>query len=181
MDDLEGFLLNGYGKSVNYRMGRPLLHDVVQSIEQAIVAKEGNHIPGTFEKARLRFAHAETVAPFVCLLGLFLEESEFELIQNEQPLDLPPMPPKRRNWRGSIVAPFAGNTLMVLYACPRNVSPEIMPSEGYRNKYFVQILHNEVPVPMVGCGNTDFCPYDIFKERIVNPHLKHDFETICSM
>ena len=30
---------------------------------------------GSYEKARLRFAHAETVVPFSCLLGLFLEES----------------------------------------------------------------------------------------------------------
>lgn len=34
----------------------------------------GNHTPGTFERARLRFAHAETIAPFVCLLGLFPEQ-----------------------------------------------------------------------------------------------------------
>lgn len=34
----------------------------------------------TYEKARLRFAHAETVVPFTCLLGLFLEGSgEFSL------------------------------------------------------------------------------------------------------
>jgi hypothetical protein len=26
------------------------------------------------EKARLRFAHAETVIPFICLLGLFLDD-----------------------------------------------------------------------------------------------------------
>ena len=31
--------------------------------------------PGSYEKARLRFAHAETVVPFSCLLGLFLEGS----------------------------------------------------------------------------------------------------------
>lgn len=30
---------------------------------------------GSYEKARLRFAHAETVVPFSCLLGLFLQGS----------------------------------------------------------------------------------------------------------
>jgi hypothetical protein len=34
-----------------------------------------NHPDGTYEKARLRFTHAETVVPFSCLLGLFLEGS----------------------------------------------------------------------------------------------------------
>lgn len=40
-DDLEVFLLKGYGKAINYRMGVPLLQEVVQSMEQAIMAKEG--------------------------------------------------------------------------------------------------------------------------------------------
>lgn len=40
-DDLELFILKGYGSSLNYRMGVPLLHDVIQSMDQAIEAKEG--------------------------------------------------------------------------------------------------------------------------------------------
>ncbi|XP_008792171.1 multiple inositol polyphosphate phosphatase 1 isoform X5 [Phoenix dactylifera] len=39
-DDLEVFVLKGYGKAINYRMGVPLLQEVVQSMEQAIMAKE---------------------------------------------------------------------------------------------------------------------------------------------
>ncbi|XP_043724998.1 multiple inositol polyphosphate phosphatase 1-like isoform X2 [Telopea speciosissima] len=158
-DDLELFILKGYGKAINYRMGLPLLQDVVQSMEQAIKSKEENLITGTYEKARLRFAHAETVVPFSCLLGLFLEGSEFEQILREQPLELPPKPPQRRNWKGSIVAPFAGNNMLVLHSCPNDNS----------RKYFVQ-----------GCDNKDFCPFDVFKERIVNPHLKHDYDSLCS-
>ncbi|CAL5390595.1 unnamed protein product [Camellia sinensis] len=74
-DDLELFILKGYGNALNYRMGVPLLEDVVQSMEQAIMAKEEEHAPGCYEKARLRFSHAETLLPFSCLIGLFLEES----------------------------------------------------------------------------------------------------------
>lgn len=40
-DDLEMFILKGYGNSLNYRMGVPLLEDVVRSMERAIQAKEG--------------------------------------------------------------------------------------------------------------------------------------------
>lgn len=43
-DDLEAFILKGYGNSINYHMGVPLLRDVFHSMEQAIVAKEGNVI-----------------------------------------------------------------------------------------------------------------------------------------
>ncbi|TXG50059.1 hypothetical protein EZV62_025934 [Acer yangbiense] len=147
----------------------PLLEDVVQSMKEAIKAKEENHAPGSYEKARLRFAHAETVVPFSCLLGLFLEKSEFQQIQREEPLQLPPKPPQNRSWRASNVAPFAGNNMLVLYSCPAKSS----------NKYFVQVLHNERPTLMPGCGGNDFCPFDDFKESIVAPHLKHNYDAVC--
>lgn len=170
-DDLELFILKGYGNSLNYRMGMPLLEDVVRSMEQAIQAKEERLAPGSYEKARLRFAHAETVVPFSCLLGLFLEGSEFHQIQREETLQFPPKPPQRRNWRGSIVAPFAGNDMLVLHSCPANAS----------SKYFVQVLHNEQPIPLPGCDGSDFCPFEVFKETIGAPHLKHDFTTLCTV
>ncbi|KAE8714839.1 multiple inositol polyphosphate phosphatase 1-like isoform X2 [Hibiscus syriacus] len=170
MDDLQMFIVKGYGKSLNYRMGVPLLKDVVQSMDEAINAKEGNQVPGSYEKARLRFAHAETVVPFTCLLGLFLEGSDFERIRKE-PLDFPVKPPQKRKWRGSTVAPFAGNNMLVLYSCPANSS----------SKYFVHVLHNEHPIPMPGCGCTGFCPFQVFKDKIVQPHLKHDYDTNANL
>ncbi|XP_068641945.1 uncharacterized protein [Aristolochia californica] len=176
-DDLEVFLLKGYGNSLNYHMGAPLLQDVILSMEQAIVAKEENHAPGTFEKARLRFAHAETIVPFTCLLGLFIEGSELDKIQRDEPLDFPVKPPKERNWRGSAIAPFAGNNMLVLYQCPANISKS---NKGNRSKYFVQVLHNEAPVTLPSCGNADLCPFDVFKERAIGPHLKHSYEMLCN-
>ncbi|KAI3458502.1 hypothetical protein Pfo_015165 [Paulownia fortunei] len=170
-DDLEVFILKGYGNSLNYRMGVPLLVDVIQSMEQAIKAKEDGLVPGSYEIARLRFAHAETLLPFSCLIGLFLDGSEFEQILREQPLQLPPKPPQKRIWHGSTVAPFAGNNMLVLYSCPANNT----------SKYFVQVLHNEHPIPMAGCGNSNLCPFEVFKERIAAPHLKHDYNTLCSV
>ncbi|XP_018811216.2 multiple inositol polyphosphate phosphatase 1 [Juglans regia] len=170
-DDLEVFILKGYGNSLNYHMGVPLLEDVLQSMEQAIKAQEENLAHGSYEKARLRFAHAETVVPFTCLLGLFHDGSGFQQIQREQPLELPPKPPQERNWRGSIVAPFGGNNMLVLYSCPANSS----------SKYLVQVLHNEDPIPMPGCDGSDICPFKVFKEGIVAPHLKSDYHTVCSV
>lgn len=37
-DDLEMFHLKGYGETINYRMGIPLLDDVVQSMDRAMLA-----------------------------------------------------------------------------------------------------------------------------------------------
>lgn len=169
-DDLESFILKGYGNSLNYRMGVPLLEDVIQSMEQAINAKEEGHVSGRYEKARLRFAHAETLLPFSCLLGLFLDGSEFEKIQSEQPLPLPPKPPQKRNWRSSLAVPFGGNNMLALYSCPENNS----------NKYFVHVLHNEHPAPLAGCNGSDFCPFEVFKQ-IAAPHLKHDYNALCNL
>lgn len=62
----------------------------------------------------------------------------FQQIQEEKSLELPPKPPQHRNWRGSVVAPFAGNNMLVLYSCQANSS----------SKYFVHVLHNEDPIPL---------------------------------
>lgn len=62
----------------------------------------------------------------------------FQQIQEEKSLEPPPKPPQQRNWRGSVVAPFAGNNMLVLYSCQANSS----------SKYFVQVLHNEDPIPL---------------------------------
>ncbi|XP_041993667.1 multiple inositol polyphosphate phosphatase 1-like isoform X1 [Salvia splendens] len=172
-DDLEVFIVKGYGDSLNYRMGVPLLGDVIQSMEQAIKAKEDGLVPGSYEMAKLRFAHAETLLPFSCLIGLFLDGRDFDKILREEPLQLPPKPPQTRIWRGSTVAPFAGNNMLVLYSCPAN---------NNTSKYFVQVLHNERPTRMAvsGCGDSDFCPFEVFKEKIAAPHLKHNYNDLCS-
>ncbi|XP_047316178.1 multiple inositol polyphosphate phosphatase 1 isoform X1 [Impatiens glandulifera] len=168
-DDLEMFILKGYGNATNYRMGLPLLNDVIQSMEQAIKDKEEARAPGSYEKARLRFAHAETLVPFSCLMGLFLKRSDLEKLLREESLPFPPKPPQKRIWKGSMVAPFAGNNIIVLFSCPKKTS----------SQYFVKVLHNEKPIPLPGCDNSDFCPFEVFKEKIVAPHLKYDYNSIC--
>lgn len=136
-DDVAIHYLKGYGNSLNYRMGVPLLEDVLGAMDAAKgqverrerereereervrrsgdgkaakggsgeglgeVLEEGKgekregfvqkEVGGgeddeeevvanmdPFQKARLRFAHAETVIPFSCLLGLFQENIEVE-------------------------------------------------------------------------------------------------------
>lgn len=182
-DDLELHYLKGYGKSINYRMGVPLLQNIVDSMEQAILKQKDPNIPAAMEKARLRFAHAETIIPFTCLLGLFLSASDIERIQSEQPLEPPPKPPQERRWRGSTVAPFAGNNMLVLFKCPAQggSTGKVMVPEEPSNSFFVQILHNEKPVSIPGCNGTYFCPFEVFKERVAGPHLKYTFESLCTV
>ncbi|KAH9309298.1 hypothetical protein KI387_037209, partial [Taxus chinensis] len=164
-DDFQLHHLKGYGDSLNYRMGVPLLQNVVKSMEQAILTNADPRSQGSIEKARLRFAHAETIIPFTCLLGLFLDASEIDRIQSEQPLEPPPRPPQQRRWRGSTVAPFAANNMLVLYKCPAESmgTGKIITTGERDNRFFVQILHNEKPASIPGCNGTDFCPFEVFK------------------
>lgn len=168
-DDLGMHHLKGYGEKINYRMGFPLLEDIVKSIDSAMADQSQKLV----EKARLRFAHAETVIPFTCLLGLFLDGQDVKQVQREHPLQAPVRPPQVRLWRGSIVAPFAANTALVLHKCPAD--------GGDGAKYLVQALHNEKPVIMPACNGTHFCPVEMFKEKVVAPHMKKSFETICTV
>jgi hypothetical protein len=81
------------------------------------------------------------------LTYFFYLHQDFEKIQREEPLDLPPMPPQKRNWKGGLVAPFASNNMLVLYQCPGKTGDNGM-SQGQNSSYFVQVLHNEAPVSM---------------------------------
>nr|GEX75417.1 histidine acid phosphatase, eukaryotic [Tanacetum cinerariifolium] len=31
-----------------------------------------------------------------------------------------------------------------------------------------------------GCGGTDFCPFEVFKEKIAAAHLKHSYDNLCN-
>lgn len=41
-DDFQAHHLKGYGEAINYRMGIPLLQDVLSTMERAISASEGD-------------------------------------------------------------------------------------------------------------------------------------------
>lgn len=57
------------------------------------------------------------------------------------------MPPQGRNWKGSVVAPFAGNNMLALYQCPGKTDGGKI-SQDQKSSYFVQVIHNEAPVSM---------------------------------
>lgn len=90
--------------------------------------------------------YKELIAHLTCL-NFFCLHQDFEKIQREEPLDLPPMPPQRRNWKGALVAPFASNNMLALYQCPGKTDGK-KTSQDQKSSYFVQVLHNEAPVSM---------------------------------
>lgn len=80
-------------------------------------------------------------------------------------MELPPKAPQKRIWKDSEVAPFGGNNALVLHHCPSN----------NETKYFVQVLHNEQPMPMAVRFSFfhSFCILFIFK--FLNSTIKSDF------
>eukprot|EP00850_Spirogloea_muscicola_P015719 SM000123S25831 [mRNA] locus=s123:106895:113303:+ [translate_table: standard] len=196
-DDVELHLLKGYGAVVNYRMGVALLRDMVKAMDDAVAADQSERQEATAgtdwqrrvrQRAKLRFAHAETLVPLTCLLGLFLgSPNEVENVKEKLPLPELPNPPVVRTWRGAQVAPFGGNTALILYRCKgsRNQygqeafylnNPTRAPgdvqgattvaatdSQEDQWKYYVMALHNEQPVVMPACGGPILCPFQDFK------------------
>jgi multiple inositol-polyphosphate phosphatase / 2,3-bisphosphoglycerate 3-phosphatase len=61
-EDLDAYYQNGYGYDINYQMGCLLWKEFLE-IHQGYVNGTNTDL-----KAKLRFAHAETVMPLVCLI-----------------------------------------------------------------------------------------------------------------
>ena len=72
LDDNEHYALKGCGRNLNYAMATPLLKDIHANLMQAARTHPRRSQRGwDAKRAHLRFAHAETLEPLLCLLGFF--------------------------------------------------------------------------------------------------------------
>eukprot|EP00124_Ichthyophonus_hoferi_P005339 Ihof_evm2s750 gene=Ihof_evmTU2s750 len=102
-DDLKQWYLKGYGNSLNYNIACPLVDDIVTGFEDFI--KKGKVL------SSFRFAHAETVIPFLSLVGLSRDEDPGLLANWTYDKIV------TRKFRASHMAPYTANILLVLYHC----------------------------------------------------------------
>ncbi|KAL0032203.1 hypothetical protein WJX77_010754 [Trebouxia sp. C0004] len=79
VNDVQLFMRKGAASPVAYHMAAPLLADIATSLQEAAAGtgRSGLH-------AKLSFAHAETIIPLACLLGLFGTNSNQPLPQDQQ-------------------------------------------------------------------------------------------------
>ena len=152
--DLEDYYEKGYGIDLSYSISSPLLQDFVNSIDNVLLGISP-------QIAKLRFAHAETVLPYLALLGLY--KDSFELHWNTPESNI-----NERLWRTSNLSPFAANVAWVLYNCTSSHS-----SPFYR----VKLLHNEMEQMFPGC-NEIYCPYETLKQ-LYQAQLSNDFDAMC--
>lgn len=86
-DDLEVFMLKGYGNSLNYKMGIPLLEDVLHSMEEAIKAREGNVNLKTGKMMKFLLVILITRFNYLSFLTIMQKISHLE-VTKKQDLDL---------------------------------------------------------------------------------------------
>jgi multiple inositol-polyphosphate phosphatase/2,3-bisphosphoglycerate 3-phosphatase len=151
--DLKEFWTQGYGYDINWKMSYKLLSEMIE-IMDGILSYNPDF---NGQRAKLRFAHAETVVPFVSLLGFFKDDYVWKA-------DSPAHLIEERKWRSSKISPFAANVALVLYNC----------TDGPK----VKVLHNEVELQIPGCDL--YCPFEKFKS-IYTQYLEQDFESLCEV
>jgi len=131
-NDLDDYYSHSYGLEIAHQMSCPLLNDMMDTMESIINGTEKH------QKAFLRFAHAETVMPFIALLGLFKDSKPMTWDSSDTVIE-------NRQWKTSHVSPMSANVAFLLYKC----------ADGYR----VRLQHNEEEHMFPGCDEV-FCPYD---------------------
>jgi multiple inositol-polyphosphate phosphatase/2,3-bisphosphoglycerate 3-phosphatase len=149
--DLSDYYMKGHGTPLAYEISCPLLVDFFNTMD-SIVKKTP-----ALEKAKLRFAHAETLMPFVSILGLFNDQEPLHWNSTD-------LQRETRQWRSSVISPFTANVIFLLYNC----------TDGFR----VKLLHNEVAREFPGCGEM-YCP--LGKLRILyEVALQCNFQQMCA-
>jgi multiple inositol-polyphosphate phosphatase/2,3-bisphosphoglycerate 3-phosphatase len=130
LDSIDENLKKGPGtdnNGIQVRVAVPLLVDFINTADDFIKSKKVN--------AQLRFAHAETIAPFAALLQIADADKASEQAEK-----------LNGNWQASKVIPLSANVQWVFYK-----------KKGSAN-YLVKVLLNEREEHITGLSNTSF-PY----------------------
>jgi hypothetical protein len=79
---------------------------------------------------------------------------------------------KKRTWRSSMITPFAGNIMIMLYNCSER-------NDGV--PYRVKLIHNEREFhsDYPECQGELYCDYNKFKQHFENQELACNFNQLC--
>lgn len=135
IDDASDFFKKGPGMNadgIQVRIAVPLLINFIKTTDEFIAT-------GKYD-LQLRFAHAETVAPFAALLGISSADQATQDFRNIG-----------SSWKAAEVAPLSANIQWILYKKPHSAD------------YLVKVLLNEREVSITGLKTKTF-PYYSYKE-----------------
>ncbi|MGC4101419.1 histidine-type phosphatase [Ferruginibacter sp.] len=131
IDDAEGFYEKGPGDNVNgiqVTIATPLLADFIKAADEYTSTQSMN--------AKLRFCHAETIAPFAALLGLENASKPTNKVKDVYGI-----------WRDDKIIPLSANIQWIFYK-----------KQG-SNNYLVKFLLNEKEVTVKGIPTTAYRNY----------------------
>ncbi|KYQ96649.1 multiple inositol polyphosphate phosphatase [Tieghemostelium lacteum] len=182
--DLSNYWMKSYGNVHNYKISSILLKDILNtmdgfvygnntsssssdlssssnsdSISSSSSSSSSSSIVQTPPRTILRFAHAETVIPFLTLLGLY--NDTFTLMANSTAEQI-----ANRKFRTSIISPYASNIGFFLLDCGE---------EGFK----IKIEHNELAIQIPGCDSL-YCDYSQFT-KLFEQVRQFDWNDYCDI
>ncbi|EFA83154.1 ABC transporter C family protein [Heterostelium album PN500] len=153
-EDLSNYWQKSYGHKQNYIISSVLFQDMINGFDTYINDTETYNATNV-----LRFGHAETIIPFISLLGLY--KDPYPLLANLTQEQI-----NNRTWRSSVISPYAANVALLLYQCNDNT-------------FKIRVDHNEVGVQIPGCDNI-YCDYNQFKS-VFTEALSFNWTTYCNV
>jgi len=152
--DLSNYWLKGHGHPINYEMSVHLVEDLREVLGRALTNDSSR-------TASLRFAHAETLMPFLSFLGMYKDPEPLRASDSLQRI-------RKRLWDSSML-PFASNLQITIAKCPGH------------DMHVVEAMHNEIVVPIPGCGSsTSLCSVRQWHDLLSSELSQHSFDDICT-
>ncbi|KAH9088838.1 hypothetical protein Ae201684P_013052 [Aphanomyces euteiches] len=148
--DLKKFYECGPGFNISVDIAAPLLVEMLNTIKDPTL------------RGYFRFAHAETVLPLACLLGL-CAKTPLTAAMSDQAIH-------SRQYKVARLSPFAGNLAFHVYKCDGSNGP---PQR-------IQLFSNEVHLPLTFCHAKTYCTLEEL-ERHYAAAFHFDFNKECAL
>ena len=170
MFDLKHYWKRGHGYPVTYKIGCPLLENIISSLKNATNPTSEEKKYGNF-----MFAHAETLQPLYALLGLFKDQEDLRADNFLKQL--------KRKYRTSFIVPFGANIAFVIYNCNENDITAFRELESLEPQSFiVQVFVNEELIALPCCGERTECPWETFLQCFDSkPSMSCNLSSLCSL
>ncbi|KAF0683677.1 Aste57867_24292 [Aphanomyces stellatus] len=150
--DLKKFYECGPGFDISVAIAAPLLVDMLGTM------KRGQGFQGYF-----RFAHAETILPLLCLVGLCPNKTLLVASWTDDDI-------QSRDYKVAHLSPFAANLAFHVYHCDKDNTTQMR----------IQVLVNEVQVALPACEPKAFCTLEDLETHFADA-LTYDFEKACQL
>eukprot|EP00727_Mastigamoeba_balamuthi_P011293 m51a1_g6787 hypothetical protein (426) ;mRNA; r:184714-186247 len=153
-EDIDKYYTSGYGVDVSYKIAAPLVQDIFQYFNNVVTGAKST------PKAKLMFAHAETMLPLKALLGLHKDAKPLTAAWTEAEREA-------RQWRNSEISTMATNLAFVVSKC----------SSGAHQ---IQMLESETPIdfPNVRCSK-NWCPLSALQTAYATV-ISSKFADLCA-